>query len=81
MSKKSPEQAIEDTIEAFRKNITKKYAMSVQLHQYEVQKLVKKFYENPANEGKDAPEIPEPEIETSDQTKSLYKNFTQKMLY
>ncbi len=25
MSKKTPEQAIEDTIEAFRKNITKKY--------------------------------------------------------
>lgn len=77
MSKKdkTPEQAIEDTIEAFRKNITKKYLTAIQLHQYEVQKIVKKFYENPANEGKDVPEIPEPEIETSDQTKSLYKKW------
>lgn len=72
---KTPEQAIEDTIEAFRKNITKKYLIAIQLHQYEVQKIIKKFYENPANEGKDAPEIPELEIETSDQTKSLYKKW------
>jgi hypothetical protein len=75
MSKKSPEQAIEDKIEAFRKNITKKYQKAVDIYQYEVKDIIKVFYENPANKDKEFVEPPEVDIETSDQTKNLYKKW------
>jgi hypothetical protein len=74
MSKKTPEQAIEDKIEAFRKNITKKYERAVEIHQYEVKDIVNAFYKNPANKDKEF-EPPEVDIETNDQTKNLYKKW------
>jgi hypothetical protein len=75
MSKKTPEQAIEDKIEAFRKNITKKYTQAVYFNEIEKNKKIKEFYDNPANKDKEFAEPPEVDIETDDQTKALYKKW------